>query len=92
MMQVNYQLGVVIAALEIVLAGVAWGADRADWAAEAVKCRPHPRQLAWQRGEFTCFIHFGPNTFTNLGWGTGKEDPNIFSPARLVCEQWVRAA
>ena len=31
---------------------------------KAVSVRPDPRQVAWQPCEFTCFIHFGVNTFT----------------------------
>ncbi|WP_350280458.1 alpha-L-fucosidase [Kribbella sp. HUAS MG21] len=51
--------------------------------------RPSPRQLAWQRQELTAFVHFGPNTFSDLEWGTGLEDPAIFAPTALDCSQWV---
>ena len=47
---------------------------------QAIACKPHPRQVAWQENEFTGFIHFGVNTFTGREWGTGQEDPNIFQP------------
>lgn len=52
---------------------------------------PTPQQLDWQRMEFTCFLHFGINTFTGREWGDGKEDPALFNPTELDCEQWVRA-
>ena len=52
---------------------------------------PTPQQLEWQQMEFTCFLHFGMNTFTGREWGDGKEDPKLFNPTELDCEQWVRA-
>ena len=57
---------------------------------KATNVRPSPRQLAWQQGEFICFIHFGVNTFTAREWGTGKEDPKIFNPEKLDTGQWCR--
>lgn len=52
---------------------------------------PTSQQLEWQKLELTAFLHFGMNTFTGQEWGTGKEDPNLFNPTELDCEQWVKA-
>ena len=59
-------------------------------AAVATLPLPSPRQLAWQRTEANAFVHFGPNTFTDVEWGGGKEDPNLFAPTDLDCDGWVR--
>ena len=53
---------------------------------------PTPAQYKWHEQEIQMFIHFGPNTFTGKGWGSGKESPDIFNPSALDCEQWARVA
>lgn len=63
--------------------------EKARLAAHVV---PSERQLEWQKMEFTCFICYGVNTFTDVEWGTGKEDPSVFNPTELDARQWARTA
>lgn len=54
----------------------------------SAKVLPHPRQLKWFEDEFFGFIHFGPNTFTGMEWGTGFEEPDLFNPTNIDTDQW----
>jgi alpha-L-fucosidase len=58
---------------------------------KAAHVTPRPQQAAWQEMEYTCFAHFGVNTFTDREWGDGKEDEKIFNPTALDARQWARA-
>lgn len=52
---------------------------------------PTANQLSSLENEFIAFIHFGPNTFTRMEWGTGKENPEIFDLKNLDTDQWCEA-
>lgn len=56
-----------------------------------ISVTPSERQLKHQQMEFYAFVHFTVNTFTNKEWGDGTEDPSIFNPEKLDCDQWVEA-
>ncbi|MCD7977705.1 MAG: alpha-L-fucosidase [Tannerellaceae bacterium] len=53
---------------------------------------PSAYQMEWQKMEYYMFAHFGPNTFTNVEWGNGEEDPKVFNPTNLDCRQWAATA
>ena len=53
---------------------------------------PGSDQIAWHETNFYLFLHFGPNTFTNLEWGHGTETEALFNPTALDCEQWCQVA
>jgi len=60
-------------------------------AEKAAKLLPRPNQTAWMRLERTFFLHFGVNTFNEVEWGTGQEEPAIFNPSALDANQWLNA-
>lgn len=55
----------------------------------AAKLSPSKKQLDWQKMELTAFIHYGMNTFTDRGWGSGTETPSQFTPKTVNVNQWV---
>jgi alpha-L-fucosidase len=58
---------------------------------KAAKVLPRPNQTAWMRLERTFFLHFGVNTFNEVEWGSGREEPAIYNPTELDANQWMRA-
>jgi len=52
---------------------------------------PSARQLAWHDLEFTGFLHFTVNTFTNKEWGYGDESEDIFNPEKFDPDAMVGA-
>src|SRR3569833_4427259 len=57
-------------------------------AEKAAKVLPRPNQTDWMRLEWTFFLHFGPNSFHNVEWGSGREEPSIFYPSNFDADQW----
>jgi alpha-L-fucosidase len=62
------------------------------WTQQASNPLPSEKQLQWHNNPFYLFMHFGPNTFTNLEWGKGSEKEELFNPTALDCRQWCRIA
>lgn len=56
----------------------------------AAELAPSQKQINWQEMELTAFIHYGMNTFTDRGWGDGKESPSTFNPQKVDVNQWVK--
>lgn len=53
---------------------------------------PAQRQLAWHDLEYYGFVHFNMNTFSDMEWGMGDEDPADFNPTALDTRQWAKVA
>ncbi len=62
-----------------------------DFRKAAARVVPSERQKKFMADPFYAFVHFSPNTYTGKEWGDGKEDPAIFNPVNLNCDEWVRA-
>jgi alpha-L-fucosidase len=58
---------------------------------KAAKVLPRPNQAAWMRLEWTFFLHYGPNSFNHVEWGSGSEEPSVFNPSSFDANQWVSA-
>ena len=66
--------------------------DFTEFLKNAAHVKPTPQQFTMLRETpFYAFIHFSPNTYTGLEWGDGTEDPAIFNPTELDCDQWAQA-
>lgn len=83
-MKLRTIVGMLVAAAMV---RVGWGS-----APKPLEPVPSAAQIAWIDNEFTFFIHFNMDTFTGKGIGDGDEDPKIFNPTELDCEQWAEVA
>lgn len=75
--------------LLILLLFVACQSQKTD-APAAIEPIPTTRQLAWQELEFYGFVHFNMNTFSDMEWGMGDENPSQFNPTALDTRQWAK--
>jgi alpha-L-fucosidase len=53
---------------------------------------PSEHQLAWHDLEYYGFVHFNMNTFSDMEWGMGDENPADFNPTELYAHQWAKVA
>jgi alpha-L-fucosidase len=67
------------------------GDSAAVIAEKAAKVLPRANQTDWMRLEWTFFLHFGPNSFHGVEWGSGREEPSLYNPTAFDADQWVRA-
>jgi alpha-L-fucosidase len=67
------------------------GDSAAVIAEKAAHVLPRPNQTDWMRLEWTFFLHFGPNSFHGVEWGSGREDPSLYNPTAFDADQWVKA-
>lgn len=62
-----------------------------DVVLKAAHVIPTANQYEALKDGYIAFIHFGPNTFTRLEWGSGMEDPKTFDLRNLDTDQWCRS-
>ncbi len=77
---------------------IAFGAVMLDAAPPAVPAVPAnaapltPEQRGFMTWRFGMFLHFNLGTFADRDWAGGYEDPDLFAPTQLDCNQWAEVA
>ncbi|KAG6557228.1 hypothetical protein Mapa_001155 [Marchantia paleacea] len=74
------------------IAGRGWSATPYPTPPLPISPMPSASQLRFQEREMALFFHFGMNTFTDMEWGDGREDPATFDPVGLDAGQWMLMA
>ena len=57
---------------------------------KSIGATPSKYQIEYQMEELSAFIHFGINTFMDVEWGNGEENPEEFIPKNLNTDQWIK--
>lgn len=76
----------------IIFISVLWTGINIQAQNSSINPLPTKQQLEWAKMDLYFFVHFGPNTYTDLEWGKGTEPEDVFNPAQLDCGQWCRIA
>src|SRR5687768_8328933 len=53
---------------------------------------PSEAQQEWMKLGYGMFLHYGPNTVSNVAWGDGKFPAANFVLKNLDTDQWARVA
>ena len=86
--------------LRIILTAVIF-ISSVDILAQAVSIKRSPADMEAERASlredflklrFGLFLHFNMATYVNREWANGYEDPALFKPDKLNCEQWAEVA
>ena len=59
---------------------------------QSFPAQPGQAQRDWQGLGYGLFLHFGPNTFAEVGWGDGRFPASQFAPTALNPSQWAEMA
>ncbi len=57
-----------------------------------VTADPHPRAGEFLTWKYGMFLHFNMATYIDREWANGHEDPALFNPGGLDCNQWAETA